>query len=375
MKRFIFGFIRLISNFIIFLILIAIFILAFLFIFSKVTNISTEDTISYAQSFTQEITSLNFTDKTLVDFNSSDSPSNSSTEDIIISKTSKTNNYFYYEQLSDEGKIIYSALENNIDNLKKDKFNIDFSTKFNTLLNQSDGQYNLNKAFQSALDAFFYDHPELFYINLEKISLIIEYISFGPKKTYSVSIKPKDGYNYLADGFNSEEDVNKAISKTENIVNNLINKLPNTSDYTKALEVHDILVNSLEYDSTSKNYAHNMYGALVEHKVVCEGYAKSFKYIMDSLNIDCILVSGNATNSSNKTEAHMWNYIKLNNKWYGVDVTWDDPIIIGGTSKVIKHDYFCKGSNVFNEKHSAHNKISDKGQTFKLPTLSNKNYK
>ena len=84
----------------------------------------------------------------------------------------------------------------------------------------------------------------------------------------------------------------------------------------------------------------------------CEGYEKSFKYILDSLNIENILVSGTATNSSGEIESHMWNYIKLNNNWYGVDVTWDDPIIIGGFSKNnLRHDYFLKGYTTFNKSH------------------------
>ena len=117
-------------------------------------------------------------------------------------------------------------------------------------------------------------------------------------------------------------------------------------------------------------------GALIKNKVVCEGYAKAFKYLLDSLKIECILVSGTAINSSGESESHMWNYVKLDDKWYAVDVTWDDPIIIGGRNpNNLRHDYFLKGSNTFIYSHYANGKMSDTGMFFSIPLLSDKNYR
>ena len=209
------------------------------------------------------------------------------------------------------------------------------------------------------------------------MALIITSTSLGPLSSYTVKIEPKDNNNYLIDCYNSENDVNNAIFKLENIKNNVIEQIKYDNDYNKILKLHNILANSIEYNSTSdKKNSHNIYGALINRKTVCEGYAKSLKYMLDSLNIECILVSGNATNSTGKTESHMWNYVKLNDNWYGVDITWDDPIIIGGYSKNnIRHDYFLKGKHVFIKSHSPSGKISDTGMLFKLPSLANENYK
>ena len=44
-------------------------------------------------------------------------------------------------------------------------------------------------------------------------------------------------------------------------------------------------------------------------------------------------MQGTATNSSGQTENHAWNCIKINDVWYEVDPTWDDPIIIGGNGR------------------------------------------
>lgn len=317
-----------------------------------------EDTLSNSQA----LTNLNVINE---------DTNNSSTNSI------STNNKYYYNQLGYNAKLIYTALENNIDNLKKDNFKINFSTKFNDLLNKQNGKSVLDKSFQAALDAFFYDHPELFYIDLTKITLYTKYTTIGSKTTYTVSLAPQNNKNYLSDSFNSDSQVDNAINQIEQIRNSIVSRV-NGSNYNKALIVHDTLVDMLEYEQNDSNSnTHNIYGAFVNRSVVCEGYAKSFKYIMDSLNIPCILVGGIATNNSSNTESHMWNYIQLDGNWYGVDVTWDDPVIIGGSSKKssrVRRDYFCKGASSF-KLHKADGKISQNGETFSIPTLSSKDYK
>lgn len=341
--------------------------ITFAYIFSLKNNMSFENTVSYFQTIGNEIIGFKTSNETSLNV--------SLNEPLTIITTS--NNNYYYEQLDDIGKTIYTSIENNIDNLKKENYVIDFATTFNDLLHETTGQYKLNRAFQSALDAFFYDHPELFYIDISKISLNIKSISIGPLKTYTVEIAPVNNKNYLYSSFNSEQEVDNAIAMVENRKNNIVNTVSNENVYNKILKVHDMLVNSIKYDTTlSKENTHNIYGALVQKQVVCEGYAKAFKYILDSLNIECILVCGNATNSSNQTESHMWNYVKLNDTWYGVDVTWDDPIIIGGSNgNNLRHDFFLKGQNSFLNSHYASGKISDTGKLFSIPTLANKNFK
>ena len=371
MRNFINSFINVLVNIIITLLCLLLIFIVSIIIFSSSTGVEVEDTVSYVQSFITDDSDIKLTDKNSVNISYTDTTSNKN------KNINKTKSLFYYEQLSDNSKIIYDALTNNIDNLKKGNYTIKFNTTFNKLLHQSNGKKTLNTAFQSALDAFLYDHPELFYIDISKMFLHIKYTSIGSKTTYTVSIIPEENSSYISSEF-TVNNLNTAIQKVENTKNNLIASISeNATDYEKALKVHNAIVNSLDYDiSTIRPNTRNIYGALIEKKAVCEGYAKSFKYIMDCLDIECILVSGVATNSSGHTESHMWNYIKLNNKWYGIDATWDDPVVMGGSSKdIIRHNYFCKGSNVFNESHKIENKLSDNGMSFNYPTLSTSNYK
>lgn len=50
--------------------------------------------------------------------------------------------------------------------------------------------------------------------------------------------------------------------------------------------------------------------------VVCEGYAKAFKYLCDLSGIQCILVTGGMLDG-----AHMWNIVTVDDENYMVDVT------------------------------------------------------
>ena len=141
--------------------------------------------------------------------------------------------------------------------------------------------------------------------------------------------------------------------------------------------VHDYLVDSIEYDSSiSKNHIYDIYGALVSRECVCEGYAKAFQYLMNEVGIDNVIVIGTGTNSNNQTESHAWNYVKLDNNWYAVDVTWDDPILIG-TGKLpekSKYKYFLKGSNTFEKDHILSNQFSQNGKEFEYPIISKRDY-
>ena len=133
------------------------------------------------------------------------------------------------------------------------------------------------------------------------------------------------------------------------------------------------MVDTIEYDTTVSNeYIYNLYGALVLKKCVCEGYAKAFQYLMNQIGIDNVIAIGTATNSNNQTENHAWNYVNLDGSWYAIDVTWDDPVIIGGgrLSNKTRYQYFLKGSNTLFKNHIESNTFTEGGQEFTYPTLS-----
>ena len=284
---------------------------------------------------------------------------------------------YYYDQLDENAKIIYSAVESNIENLKTGTAKIDFGSQFNSLLNEENGREKLNVAYQAALDAFDLDYPDVFYIDVTKMVLMIYSNTNILGTKYTVDIEPSEGGNYLASGFSSKTDVDNALNKLEAIKTDIANQVANDDPYTKVKRIHDFLVDYMEYDtSMQKTNTRNIYGALVERSVVCEGYAESFKYLLDATGVPCIEIVGTGTNSMGETEAHAWNYVMLNDTWYAVDVTWDDPAVIGNGTlpKSAKTRYFLKGENSFSGTHFPSGEVSDGGTVFKYPELSKEDY-
>lgn len=283
----------------------------------------------------------------------------------------KVNKYFY-NQLEEPSKIIYKAFTQNKENMKTGTYQIELGTAFSDILKQENGQEELGRYYQSAIEAYTYDNPDVFYLNPKKMYLNIETTTRGKNVTYNVFINNGKESNYLIDEFNSKEQIDSAIAKIENVKNQIIaNRTGNVYEDMKM--VHDYLVESISYDSSiSRPNIYNIYGALINKECVCEGYARAYKYILDELNIPCILVIGTATNGEGNTENHAWNYVKLNNSWYAIDVTWDDTVIIGGgtLNKKSKYKYFLKGKETMDKDHITSGKFTEDGKEFAYPNLS-----
>ena len=304
--------------------------------------------------------------------------------DSILSSQVETDNYnqatvnkFFYNQLSDNQKIIYNGLYKNKNNLKQGNYVINFGNAFSTLLSKEGGSDQLSKDYQTAVEAFTHDNPELFYIDVNKMYINLQTTTKFLKTTYDVYISAAQDSTYLSDEFTNAEQIENGIQEIEKVKNYVINNLKG-SDYDKILSIHNYLVNSIEYDSTySGKGIYGIYGALVTKKCVCEGYAKSLKYLANAVGIDCEIMQGKATNSTGTTESHAWNCVKINNVWYEMDVTWDDPIVIG-TGKITKETkfkYFLKGSNTFEKDHTISYQFSEGGKYFEYPTISQNDYK
>lgn len=279
---------------------------------------------------------------------------------------------FYYNQLDKTSQKIYDKILKNAENMKSGTYEIQFEkNEFAEILNQENGLQILSNKYQNAVDSIRYDHIELFYIDFTKVSLKTITHTKGNIKTYEVSLSPTEG-NYLEEHINEQELSNMMLEieeKSEEILKNAIG-----SNYQKIQHIHNWLVDNIQYDKTySKENTRNIYGALIENDVVCEGYAKAFKYLLDKLEIPCIIVAGEAINSEETLESHMWNYVQINNIWYAVDVTWDDPIIINGgyLSEEARYKYFCQGNNI-NKNHFISNIITNEEQTYEYPELYQK---
>ncbi|WML37154.1 transglutaminase domain-containing protein [Clostridium sp. OS1-26] len=129
--------------------------------------------------------------------------------------------------------------------------------------------------------------------------------------------------------------------KTNQIVAQVIK--PNMKDYEKELALHDYLVTHSTYDKrlftgNMPDESYTDYGVLIKGTGVCEGYAKAMKRLLDAVGIETIVAIGEAKDGE-EWIGHAWNIIKIEEQYYQLDPTWDDPITSDGKD-VLRHSYF-----------------------------------
>ena len=132
----------------------------------------------------------------------------------------------------------------------------------------------------------------------------------------------KDSVNFQFNYMTSKKQ-EKYISRK---VKQIVKKYRGQSAYNKIKGAHDYITSHTAYDA---NYC-NPYYVFKKGKGICMSYALAFQRILTEMKIPCIYVKG---------DNHAWNMVRIDGKWYGVDVTWDDS---RGS-----YGYFLKGTNDF----------------------------
>ncbi len=120
-------------------------------------------------------------------------------------------------------------------------------------------------------------------------------------------------------------------------------KLDKMSDYDKILNIYSYLCENVKYDQAgledeSTDIEHSAYAALCKGKAVCQGYAAALYKLMLMAGIDCRIITGKVN-----YEAHGWNIVKLNGKYYYVDATFD--------ALRSEYLYFMKNQAAFADHH------------------------
>lgn len=140
-----------------------------------------------------------------------------------------------------------------------------------------------------------------------------------------VTISKEDRY--------SKEDIIKLNAAVDMIYEDNYN--PNDTIENNVKIFHDYIINTNEYDSTNvngKSIYRSSYatGALFEGYAVCSGYADAMALFLDKIGLQNIRVS---------SDTHTWNLVNINNTWYHLDLTWDDPVSEDGKNN-LSHKYF-----------------------------------
>ena len=174
--------------------------------------------------------------------------------------------------------------------------------------------------------------------NSKSIEVINNYVDpFNSFENLSVTV---DGLNMITINVNkiySETEIDSVNSMIDYFIENNINS--DMSDYDKIKLFHDYVINNIKYDSNFKldtdkktypTHPYSAYGAMIEQKATCNGYSDVMAIYLNKLGIKNYKIS---------TEEHVWNYVYLDDNWYHLDLTWDDPINDKNLD-ILTHDFF-----------------------------------
>ena len=164
------------------------------------------------------------------------------------------------------------------------------------------------------------------------------------KYNYVIRISP-EYYSDLGEEEKVGELIEEAITKAD---------IMEASDYEKIKWVHDFICENVSYDTVHKHtpgsghVQSTAYSALYYHTALCQGYAVLCYRMLKELGIDNRIVIGNAV-VSDLPEKHAWNIVRLDDKYYNLDVTMDDV-----DSSL---QYFLKSDEEFEKNHTRDDKF------------------
>ncbi len=97
------------------------------------------------------------------------------------------------------------------------------------------------------------------------------------------------------------------------------------SDKEKLIALVDYLCDACVYADSYNGNANNAYGALIEGKAQCSGYARSFKALCDGAGIGCYYV--HAAKDDPVNPSHQWCMVEYGGAWYHLDPQMIDDTI------------------------------------------------
>lgn len=277
---------------------------------------------------------------------------------------------YYYSQLDDEQKNFYNFLYNmkpgdeDIIITLKTPLEFESETSEPKEEEKQDLMDEIKRISQGAIDAFSTDNPEIFWIDFSRSYTNVEFYGKGKISGYKWTVSEIKFNICIKEQF--RDDLDRYINNLQNAID--LFKIEGETTYEKVKYIHDYICSTTESDPGAENQ-YSIYGALVDGRSVCQGYAQAFKALCDKAGITSICIVGTA-----QDENHMWNYVKMDDgKWYAVDTTWDDRDPIRYTYLLVGKDTETdkdKGKT-FSQTHLCTGDISRTGITeFTLPDLS-----
>ncbi len=105
--------------------------------------------------------------------------------------------------------------------------------------------------------------------------------------------------------------------------------------------IHDYIIDNAKYDSNRTDHgvieykSDISYGPLIEGFAICGGYTDAMELFLEDLGVKSYKIS---------SESHVWNAVYLDDTWYHLDLTWDDPVTNTG-EELIEDKFYLISTN------------------------------
>ncbi len=141
----------------------------------------------------------------------------------------------------------------------------------------------------------------------------------------------------------SNSDIKLIEAKVKEVESEIWNNSMSNEDKIK--EAHNYIINNSKYDKDRSDNnivrykSDTAYGTLLEGYSLCGGYTDAMELFLEDMGVKSYKIS---------SENHVWNAVNLDNAWYHLDLTWDDPITTDG-SDILEYNFFLITTSELNE--------------------------
>lgn len=228
---------------------------------------------------------------------------------------------YYYAHLNNNEKLLYKEFKN-----ASLKYINKFTSNVEDITNEEAG---------NAFRALFYDHPEIFWLN-----------------KYTLSTNNLNS-SFELEYFYSEEEVKTLIEQMKYYYEPLLKEANKLEDEkAKITFIYDELIKRGKYYEgnlipENKSFYQTIVSLMTTGDTVCSGFTYSFKFLMDRLNIKSFSIPD--MEKVNTSDSHVWNAVKIDDKWYYLDLTWDNKNYKNNNNY---HDFFLLDKELFYQTHT-----------------------
>ncbi len=237
---------------------------------------------------------------------------------IMDALLSNDENYYAYSHMNENLKPLYRKI---YEILASRTTEVEIPTKI---------EEEISIAFRCVIQ----DHPELFYVDGYVYSIYrygddIDSILFGGK--YSM-----DETSMIT--------TQESIDAYVDVFHQGITAEMDTYERVKA--AYEFIVLNTTYDLNSP-YNQNANSVFVYRKSVCQGYAEAFQYLLYTMNIPCMVVTGTADG-----EPHAFNLVEIDDAYYYADTTWGEGQEVSNADGMFAQDINYNYLNITTEEIS-----------------------